>query len=1746
MGRRVVAVFAFVVSAMLVACGGGGGGSGGGTINPPNTPVTGGGAAVTNHQVCDGTGRLCLGIDDLTLAAGESTRVVVTVLDAAGRGLPGTRVEIGDGSNTEIKGGSGTTDGNGQLIATLDALFGGQSIITARAPDLGADVFLRMSVRGGVAPTPQGTVTGTVIPPTLTPTPIDADEVATIFMETIPFSVSSEPGGEVLVRAFAFDSNNEPVDNVNLLFSFSPQVGVLRPITERTRTVIDENGNTLAGVAEVLIEIPPNQASPGDVTVTASSPTAEGSVSFSIVPGNAPRPISTILVEASDSQCGTDSGGSIVLRAVVFDADNRPLDGVNVLFLTDSGVGRFIPLVSETALLGNQNGAAESTLQIPVGAPVRIDPQTGAILPYSYKARAGGIEGTAQIFIVPGRDSCGGDATAGTGVPSSVVLGAGNRTLRVRGNGALELSQVRATVRDSGNNPVTESKVRFFLDESTSAAGATILPANSNGGFCSETVQACEQNSDCPDGETCEIDADNRFVAITDLAGNAQITVRSGSEIGTVTVSAEVVSTADTVETVPCSHPDDAGSRCIRAAGVVLTVTAGAPGRLSIAINDAFVDNQDGSLTTTLAVVVTDEFGNTVPDGIPVSVRVGSLGDDAGVRDRVSVIGFPQTFGEAPCDVTQFPSQAALPVIPQPGTAITCVVFPPSLQGADLLLVASSNGVSTSRVVTLPGFVDNIIVAANPTRVLVTENQLGTSLVTAAVLDDFGDPVPNVELTFETDPTIANFGAGASPPWITRARSDSDGVATATVQIGPASTTTGMVEVLVYGGGVQRFLASRTTIDFSATGISPTGGVRAVNFVRADPDSVSVSGGSGATQSIVRFVVVDSDGEPLPGVDVDFSVSGLGGARLFPASATSDSQGLVETTVFSGTLASTLQVSASVDVDENGSADVVGRSDAIVVRGGRPSDSRITAAVEFLNVAGLVTSGIENGVFVFVNDRFGNAVSEGTIVSFVSNGGSISRQQATDSDGVASAVLLTGQPIPSNGIVTVLATMVGEESFTDANGNGTRDSNEPFSDVAEPFIDVDGNGRFDADVEHEVFVDTNNNGQWDEAQGAGVWDEEAILWRTVDVTFSGRTIATIEPERATIFSDEPLELTLTLADANNNPLTSATILRTGTESSGGSVSFSGPDRFDIPDSQTFNALVDGTNRFHFTFVQGLGGDSNVVFIEVESESGLAPGGNGSVSLQVPIQILDRPTATRTPTITPTGTQIPTETPIPEDSPTPTQTPLDPTPTFTPRPGAMAFLNADPTRVGVRGSGIAEQSVVTFRVTDDQARPVEGVTVRFSVQSLGGENVSPGEAETGPNGEVSTVLTSGRRTASVRVRAELVDEPTIFTQSTGVSIIGAAPAADRFSIAAEFGNISGAVRLGIEDPITAFLNDRFGNAAPEGTVVSFLSNASSVVNPSTSDADGRAGATLISEGGRFPPDGIVRVLAFTRGEEPFVDANGDGVYNLGESFTDIPEPFIDSDGNGVYDAGNPFDMLVDVNDNGVWDSAQNPGVWDNNALIFDVVPVTFSGPTRVILEPSGGFSLADGGSQSFTLGIADSLNNPLVGGSTISIEVSEGLELLGIPSSFQLPDAQSFGQTIGGLNFFTFSVVDAEPGQGDGAQNVTVTVTVDSDPTTTAPGGNGSTVVQRSGTLLPPPTPIPTDTATNTPTQTATPTETPTATNTPTNTPTPTSTPTNTPTNTPTSTNTPTATNTPTNTPTDTATMVPTATATATP
>ena len=1315
------------------------------------------------------------------------------------------------------------------------------------------------------------------------------------------------------------------------------------------------------------------------------------------------------------------------------------------------------------------------------------------------------------------------------------------------------------------------------------------------------------------------------------------------------------------------------------------------------------------------------------------------------------------------------------------------------MAGAQVQVQVESASVTGLRTITLPGLIQDLLALADPTEVVVTESQPGLSLITALARNKNGDPVPNVKMNFETD--LGIFRATA-PPFTTSALTDANGLASATLTI-PAGTPDGSkAKVTVYGGGLARVAGLTETVTVVSSGPSPGAGPALVTLEEAAPEVIGVQASGRPTQSVVSFTVRDRLNEPLANIPVRFFIAAVGGALITPE-AVSDDNGVVRTTVTAGSLASAVQITATVDVNDDGVSEVVNVFTPVNIVGGPPSANRFSLAAEFVNIAGRVTFGLEDEVTAFLNDHFGNAVAPGTAVNFTSNGASVFNQVQTDESGRASTTLISEGGVPDDGIVTVLATTRGEESFTDSNGNGQHDADEPFVDVPEPFIDANFNGRFDApepftdansngryDAEEpyldsndngvfdagepysdrngngqhdggepftdgngngrydgnaaERFIDVNGNQAWDNAQSPGVWEGNALLSTSIPVTFSAQTQVDLEPTSFTIADGGAQEFTLIVADRDLNPLVGGSTISVEVDGSGVQL-FGIPSSIALPDAETFGAFVSGLNRFTFVLVDERQGEpqapQNVAVNVRVTSSGTgtsAPGGNGSVFTSALGRLLPAPTNTPAPTETPTPTatrtETPTFTPTPTDTPTPTQTwtftptatntatatpglpaiapqladlvagvtgapacdgttqtfvvtgarppftlsapnlclsastvgeggsvtvtagsaigdatltvtdalgrstqasiavrgsdaaflnvdlfatqradngdgtftsvlgalvtnpagvtvadgvpvtfslvnpvagvsvtspgftnaeapcdvgaltivpqpgdalscikytqsrqgttvqvrarvrtasgaviedvttivlpdtrpatptatqptatatptgtttgtptetvtgtpPATSTATATPTPtlpaAAVAFVSAQPTQIGVRASGLTEQSVLTFRVTDQQTNPVGGLPVTFAITAIGGETVAPLSGITNALGEVSTTLTSGTRTTSVQVIAQVDANndsvPDLFAQSTQVKIVGAPPAQTRFSMAAERLNVAGRVRFGIENTISAYVNDRFGNAVPPGTSVSFTTNGASVVDPVPTDSSGIASATLITEG-NIPPSGIVTVVAFTRGEEGFLDNNGNGRFDAGDTIsTDgVREPFADfrplppldagcllpspsAYCNFAFDPATPFEFFIDTGAlNGLWDQQGTAGVWDNNILVFDQFPVTFSGPTQAPVASPETFDIPDGGAQTFELLVHDDLVNPLVGGSTITVEANGGQVIGG---EITVPDGESFNQLVEGLTRFHFTLLDDAPGEGDADTPVSITVTVSSD------------------------------------------------------------------------------------------------------
>lgn len=284
-------------------------------------------------------------------------------------------------------------------------------------------------------------------------------------------------------------------------------------------------------------------------------------------------------------------------------------------------------------------------------------------------------------------------------------------------------------------------------------------------------------------------------------------------------------------------------------------------------------------------------------------------------------------------------------------------------------------------------------------------------------------------------------------------------------------------------------------------------------------------------------------------------------------------------------------------------------------------------------------------------------------------------------------------------------------------------------------------------------------------------------------------------------------------------------------------------------------------------------------------------------------------------------------------------------------GQIAFISALPQNIALKGTGgpgRQESSTVTFKVLDSNGNPVSGKVVDFGLNTyVGGLTRNPTSSTTGADGTASTVVAAGTINTPVRVTATLAGTQ-ITTLSDQLVVSTGVPDQNSFSLSTETFNVEGMNSDGCEGPVGSTvrvsLADHFNNPAPDGTAVSFTAEGGTIdascltglVNTTLTDG------TVIKQKGipgqctvRFcaadprPVDGRITILAYALGEESFIDATGDNLFQSAEKYQDLGDPFrndraitsLNANANWIV---NPY-TLATVSPNDIWSTGNESWV-----------------------------------------------------------------------------------------------------------------------------------------------------------------------------------------------------------------------------
>lgn len=378
----------------------------------------------------------------------------------------------------------------------------------------------------------------------------------------------------------------------------------------------------------------------------------------------------------------------------------------------------------------------------------------------------------------------------------------------------------------------------------------------------------------------------------------------------------------------------------------------------------------------------------------------------------------------------------------------------------------------------------------------------GTAVITVNIVDEAGEPFTEaIDVNFSS-----SCSSTAAPTAVISSPINTSNGTASTTYLAQGCVGDDTINVTANAGGIN--LSASAVVNVLPADVG------SIEFESATPESISLLGTGavgGSESATVVFKVLDTNGDPVNGQTVNFSLNtDVGNVSISPDSATTNAEGLVQTVVNSGTVATSVRVQAVIDGSDPA---ITSQSSLLVVSTGIPDQDSFSLSADILNPEAWVVDGTEVEVTARLADAFNNPVPDGTAVSFTTEGGSIEPACITV-NGQCSVTWFSQFPRPEGktlaeegrvpeeyntmgqkygGRATILATAIGEESFPDLNGNGRFDASEQTAfegtnisgfvyDLKEAFVDHNEDGLYnpqetggEAGGDIETFVDFDNS-----------------------------------------------------------------------------------------------------------------------------------------------------------------------------------------------------------------------------------------------------------------------------------------------------------------------------------------------------------------------------------------------------------------------------------------------------------------------------------------------------------------------------------------------------------------------------------------------------------------------------------------------------------------------------------------------
>jgi sugar lactone lactonase YvrE len=386
-----------------------------------------------------------------------------------------------------------------------------------------------------------------------------------------------------------------------------------------------------------------------------------------------------------------------------------------------------------------------------------------------------------------------------------------------------------------------------------------------------------------------------------------------------------------------------AAAACGGGGAAVLAVSAAA----STVEVDAATAPADGTHSLTFTVRAKDASGVAIPRALVVIAASGSN----------NVLQAPSTTDAAGVAVATLASTAA--------ETKTITVTANGVQLAQSLTVTFVAGAVSASVSTA---------SANPTLGVLADGH-ASSTIAISVKDSHGNPIAGAPVTVTASGTGNAITAAAN--------TDSSGATTAAI----SSTGAGTKTITVTANGIQ--LTQTPAVAFIAGPASAT-----VSTASASPSAGLVA--DGATNSTIRIVLKDSQGNPLSFAVATIAATGSGNiiSNMPPA----DTNGVI-----TASIASTHAETKTITVTTGGVA--LAQTPVVSFIAG-PIDTSVTS-MSISPPAGVTADGATSAtITVAVKDRFANPIRNATVTLAASGtGNTLSTPALTNDSGLTTATL---------------------------------------------------------------------------------------------------------------------------------------------------------------------------------------------------------------------------------------------------------------------------------------------------------------------------------------------------------------------------------------------------------------------------------------------------------------------------------------------------------------------------------------------------------------------------------------------------------------------------------------------------------------------------------------------------------------------------------------------------------------------